>query len=130
MEICHCNNQLKERRPYQSKQACQMPDICFCILYLQPFISPLLLHARREDYGSAEFTDCSSLQPLSQTQGCYCRLSSTSSCKHSQTLPEWHGTAPIILSDSHEPESCIVWFFPLVKLELGETRGQRGVLGS
>lgn len=80
------------------------------------------VHARREDYGEAEFTDCSSPQPLSQTQGCYRRLSSTSSCKHSQTLPECHGTAPIILSDSAQ---ALCAFFSL-ELERGKTRGQRG----
>ncbi|KAI4795425.1 hypothetical protein KUCAC02_031419, partial [Chaenocephalus aceratus] len=52
----------------------------------------------REDY--EEFTDGSSLQPLSPTQGCYHRLSSASCCKHEHTLPKYHGTEPIILAES------------------------------
>lgn len=94
-------NQQKEWGQISPSSLCQtsvsvhLPSLIF-------ISSPLLcpLHTRRGDYGQAEFTDCSSLQPLSQTQGCYRRPSSTSSCKHSQTLCRCRSTAPVIFSDS------------------------------
>lgn len=97
-------NQQKEWGHISPNSLCQMPDICFCIPSTLHLSTSLLcpLHTRQGDYGQAEFTDCSSLQPLSQTQGRYRRPSSTCSCKHSQTLCECHSTAPVIFSDSDE----------------------------